>query len=55
MYRAINGRTLKSYYYKLIDDQLFCFKKDSPHEQKSVLYVGHFSFVIPFVADIQTS
>lgn len=52
MYRALNGCSLKSYYYKLVGDQLFAYKKDSPHDLKTVLYVGHSSYIVPFVPKV---
>ena len=46
MYRMIEGKGIKPYYYKLINSELFSFREKEDREPKKVVYYGHSSYVL---------
>ena len=48
MYRMVEDRGLRPYYYKLINSEVFSFRSQDDHELKKVVYYGHDSYLLGF-------
>ena len=55
MYRLIEGKGLKPYYYKLTNTELFAFRKPEDRNYKCVVYYGHDSYLNDFKTHLETS
>lgn len=54
MYRMIEGKGIKPYYYKLINSELFSFREKEDREPKKVVYYGHSSYVLAQRTELKT-
>lgn len=46
---------LRSAYYKLVNTELYQLKKPEHQKYKSVTYLGHGAYVVPFIPRIETT
>lgn len=54
MYRLVDGKGLKAYYYKLVNRVLYMYRNKEDQAPKKAMYVGYGSAIQRIAPKIQT-